>query len=256
MSERKRPGDEEGSTARGISRRRLLAGGVVAAPTLALLHETVPHQGIHDALGGAQHPAAEAARAAPRAPTAATACPAIPTASAPPARPFAAGRWSTTRRTASTRPTILRDFDYGRTTPAAERADAARVGRSSRATRRSRSPRACASRPGPTTAGSRARRCAAREGDLLRIRFGNGSEHPHTMHFHGIHPADMDGVPGLGAGVDRARRVRPPTSSTPSPSGSTSTTATSRRSPSTSPAGCTARSSSTRRRGGPTPTRW
>jgi manganese oxidase len=46
--------------------------------------------------------------------------------------------------------------------------------------------------PGPTL------RC--REGELLRITFANGSAHPHTMHFHGIHPAEMDGVPGLGAG--------------------------------------------------------
>jgi FtsP/CotA-like multicopper oxidase with cupredoxin domain len=41
----------------------------------------------------------------------------------------------------------------------------------------------------------------AREGELLRIRFVNGSEHPHTMHFHGIHPAEMDGVPEVGAGM-------------------------------------------------------
>ncbi len=47
--------------------------------------------------------------------------------------------------------------------------------------------------PGPTL--------RAREGDLLRIRFVNGSEHPHTMHFHGIHTAEMDGVPGIGDGV-------------------------------------------------------
>jgi FtsP/CotA-like multicopper oxidase with cupredoxin domain len=47
--------------------------------------------------------------------------------------------------------------------------------------------------PGPTL------RC--REGERLRIKFGNGSAHPHTIHFHGIHPATMDGVPGLGAGV-------------------------------------------------------
>jgi FtsP/CotA-like multicopper oxidase with cupredoxin domain len=31
------------------------------------------------------------------------------------------------------------------------------------------------------------------EGDRVRINFGNGSAHPHTMHFHGIHPASMDG---------------------------------------------------------------
>jgi FtsP/CotA-like multicopper oxidase with cupredoxin domain len=40
-----------------------------------------------------------------------------------------------------------------------------------------------------------------REGERLRIRFGNGSKHPHTIHFHGIHPAEMDGVPGVGLGV-------------------------------------------------------
>jgi FtsP/CotA-like multicopper oxidase with cupredoxin domain len=34
----------------------------------------------------------------------------------------------------------------------------------------------------------------ATEGDLLRVTFTNASEHPHTIHFHGIHPSDMDGV--------------------------------------------------------------
>jgi FtsP/CotA-like multicopper oxidase with cupredoxin domain len=46
--------------------------------------------------------------------------------------------------------------------------------------------------PGPTL------RC--REGERLRIRFVNASAHPHTIHFHGIHPAEQDGVPGVGAG--------------------------------------------------------
>ncbi|WP_205698942.1 multicopper oxidase domain-containing protein [Conexibacter sp. SYSU D00693] len=46
--------------------------------------------------------------------------------------------------------------------------------------------------PGPTL--------RAREGELLRITFVNGSAHPHTIHFHGIHPAAMDGVAGLGDG--------------------------------------------------------
>ncbi len=40
--------------------------------------------------------------------------------------------------------------------------------------------------PGPTL--------RAREGDHIRITFTNGSVHPHTMHFHGIHPGSMDGV--------------------------------------------------------------
>jgi FtsP/CotA-like multicopper oxidase with cupredoxin domain len=41
--------------------------------------------------------------------------------------------------------------------------------------------------PGPTL--------RAREGDLLRIHFVNAGTHPHTIHFHGIHPAAMDGTP-------------------------------------------------------------
>ena len=47
--------------------------------------------------------------------------------------------------------------------------------------------------PGP------ALRCV--EGDRIRIRFVNAGSHPHTIHFHGIHSAAMDGVPGSGAGV-------------------------------------------------------
>src|SRR5918995_1465580 len=34
----------------------------------------------------------------------------------------------------------------------------------------------------------------ATEGDTLRVRFVNGGSHPHTIHFHGIHPPKMDGV--------------------------------------------------------------
>jgi FtsP/CotA-like multicopper oxidase with cupredoxin domain len=34
----------------------------------------------------------------------------------------------------------------------------------------------------------------ATEDDLLRVRFVNNGSHPHTIHFHGIHPANMDGV--------------------------------------------------------------
>jgi FtsP/CotA-like multicopper oxidase with cupredoxin domain len=34
----------------------------------------------------------------------------------------------------------------------------------------------------------------ATEDDLLRVHLLNGGTHPHTIHFHGIHPAGMDGV--------------------------------------------------------------
>ena len=44
--------------------------------------------------------------------------------------------------------------------------------------------------PGPTL--------RATEGDRLRIVFRNSGSHPHSMHFHGIHAARMDGVPGAG----------------------------------------------------------
>ena len=47
--------------------------------------------------------------------------------------------------------------------------------------------------PGPTL------RC--REGDQLRIHFVNAGTHPHTIHFHGIHPDVMDGAPGIGEAV-------------------------------------------------------
>ncbi len=40
--------------------------------------------------------------------------------------------------------------------------------------------------PGPTL------RCT--EGDRLRVYFKNNATHPHTIHFHGFHPANMDGV--------------------------------------------------------------
>jgi FtsP/CotA-like multicopper oxidase with cupredoxin domain len=36
------------------------------------------------------------------------------------------------------------------------------------------------------------------EGDRVRVVFRNFGSHPHSMHFHGIHAARMDGVPGAG----------------------------------------------------------
>jgi FtsP/CotA-like multicopper oxidase with cupredoxin domain len=40
--------------------------------------------------------------------------------------------------------------------------------------------------PGPTI--------RVTEGDLVRINFINHGHHPHTIHLHGIHPAEIDGV--------------------------------------------------------------
>ena len=47
--------------------------------------------------------------------------------------------------------------------------------------------------PGPTL--------RVTEGDRVRVHFHNAGSHPHTIHFHGIHPASMDGVPGTGPGM-------------------------------------------------------
>ncbi len=47
--------------------------------------------------------------------------------------------------------------------------------------------------PGPTI--------RANEGDRIQIHFTNAGSHPHTIHFHGIHSAFMDGVPGIGRGM-------------------------------------------------------
>ncbi|MUT68690.1 multicopper oxidase domain-containing protein [Paenibacillus sp. NEAU-GSW1] len=48
--------------------------------------------------------------------------------------------------------------------------------------------------PGPTL------RCT--EGDILRIRFGNISSHPHSIHFHGIHNTKMDGIEPIASGSE------------------------------------------------------
>jgi len=40
--------------------------------------------------------------------------------------------------------------------------------------------------PGPTI------RCT--EGDIVRVKFINATAHPHSIHFHGIHPTGMDGL--------------------------------------------------------------
>ncbi|WP_026298031.1 multicopper oxidase domain-containing protein [Cohnella laeviribosi] len=48
--------------------------------------------------------------------------------------------------------------------------------------------------PGPTI------RCT--EGDIVRVKFWNGSVHPHSIHFHGIHPTNMDGIEPVPSGTE------------------------------------------------------
>ncbi len=44
--------------------------------------------------------------------------------------------------------------------------------------------------PGPTL--------RANEGEHIRVTFRNAGSHPHSIHFHGIHSASMDGIMGAG----------------------------------------------------------
>ncbi len=180
MSEPTKPGRR-----RGITRRKLLAGSAAAAPALALLHETVPHQGLH----GGQARAATGDEAGHGAHTGHNAS----TAHAG----FVSGASVDHERNGFDPTEMLRDFDYGRTT----RMASGRILREWELVAIDKEIEVAPGVlypawtyngrvPGPTL------RC--QEGEALRIRFVNGSEHPHTIHFHGVHPAFMDGMPGIG----------------------------------------------------------
>ena len=149
---------------------------------------------------------------------------------------------------------IVRDFDWGTTTRMAN----GRVVREWELTRARQGDRGHAGRhvrrldlqradPGADAARPRGRAAA----DHVRQRLRAPAHDPLPRH-----PPVVDGRrAGLGAG--RSSRARAPsTSSRRCPPGCTSTTATSGRWPSTSPRASTARSSSTRRTGARTRTRW
>lgn len=65
--------------------------------------------------------------------------------------------------------------------------------------------------PGPTL--------RAQAGDRLRIRFRNDDSTSHSLHFHGVHPAAMDGIRPVRHGAARSMN------STRNPSVSSRTTA-------------------------------
>jgi FtsP/CotA-like multicopper oxidase with cupredoxin domain len=172
-----------------INRRKLLAGGAAGA-SLPVLHQLIPHRGLHEAIEGAEaangahaHGGAQALHGGG--------------AAGPTFRPGA----TVDHRANGFQPTeLLRDFDWGRT----RRLASGRVLREWTLVAGDKEIEVAPGVrypawvyngrvPGPTL--------RAREGDLLRVRFVNGSEHPHTIHFHGIHPSQMDGVPGVGAGL-------------------------------------------------------
>jgi manganese oxidase len=175
-----------------LTRRKLLAGGAALSAGAGVLHATVPHQhpweadeaaaenGHHAAAENGHHAAHDGGHA-----------------------DFRDARTVDHAANGFDPHELLRDFDWGTTT----RTASGRVIREWQLVAADREIEIAPGVkyaawtyngriPGPTL------RC--REGELLRIRFVNGSEHEHTIHFHGIHPSAMDGVPGLGAGKVRA----------------------------------------------------
>jgi FtsP/CotA-like multicopper oxidase with cupredoxin domain len=163
---------------KGISRRRLLGGVALAAPAVA-------------GLASFGRDGESAVAESPAAPAHAHGHGEFPHAT------FAAGRRVDHRRNGFHPTELLRDFDYGRTS----RLAGGRVLREWEIVAQDREIEVAPGVryeawtyngrvPGPTL--------RAQEGELLRIRFVNGSEHPHTMHFHGLHSALMDGMPGIG----------------------------------------------------------
>jgi FtsP/CotA-like multicopper oxidase with cupredoxin domain len=176
-----------------ISRRKLLGGAAAVGAALPVLHEVVPHRGLHHALEGAQAStgAGHGASAAPLSHTHGGG------ANGP---TFRKGERVDHRANGFHPTEILRDFDWGR----ARRLAGGRTLREWTLVAEDKEIEVAPGVhypawvyngrvPGPTL------RC--REGERLRVRFVNGSAHPHTIHFHGLHPAEMDGVPEIGAGI-------------------------------------------------------
>jgi FtsP/CotA-like multicopper oxidase with cupredoxin domain len=159
---------------RTLSRRKLLGSAAGATAALPFLHEAVPHAGVHDQFASA---AGEGHGGGHSAGT---------------AHSGAVGRVDP-RVNGFDPQEILRDFDSG-----IVRREGGRNVREYEIVAQDKEIEVAPGVkyaawtyngrvPGPTL--------RARQGDRVRIRFVNGSRHPHTMHFHGIHPARMDGVP-------------------------------------------------------------
>ncbi len=161
-----------------FSRRSLLGGAAVAAPAVV---------GLNGLLGGQQSGRAATAGTGPRHKEHGGFAHAG----------FAPGRAVDHRANGFNPTDLLRDFDYGKT----RRLASGKLLREWEIVAQDREIEVAPGVryeawtyngrvPGPTL--------RAREGEKLRIRFINGSAHPHTMHFHGIHRSLMDGVPGIG----------------------------------------------------------
>jgi FtsP/CotA-like multicopper oxidase with cupredoxin domain len=169
-----------------MSRRKLLGGAAGTAASLPLLHELVPHQNLHDGLAEAANGHGSGHAAGKR----------IHGAGAASHR-GAVGRVDPAFNGFDPAE-VLHDFDTGvvtreggRTVREFElvaREQEIEVAPGVRFAAWTYNGRV----PGPTL--------RAQEGDRVRVHFMNHSSHPHTVHFHGIHTAFHDGVPGVGAG--------------------------------------------------------
>lgn len=161
-----------------LSRRKVLAGGGLAAASLPLAHALIPHEAIH---GGADALAASNGHGGHDGAGHRGAVGAVD----PDLNGFDPAQ-------------VVRDFDRGRTHREGGRTvrewdivaedkeiEVAPGVRYAAWTYNGRV-------PGPTL--------RAGQGEQLRVNFINGSDHPHTIHFHGIHRDVHDGIPGVGPG--------------------------------------------------------
>ena len=163
-----------------ISRRQLLGGAAATTAALPVVHGLVPHKGIHDAFGSGKVPPGH-----------------DPHAHRGSGHLGAVG--SVDSRTNGFDPyEMLRDFDEGTVSREG--------GRTVREFKLVAGDMEFEVAPGVKYAGWGYNHrvpgptLRAREGERVRVRFINGSKHPHTIHFHGIHTSSNDGVPGVGAG--------------------------------------------------------
>jgi FtsP/CotA-like multicopper oxidase with cupredoxin domain len=172
----------ENQEQKGISRRKLLGGAALAAPALAGLAGLTERASGGDSAAAAAGTNGHGTHAGH---------------SEFPHATFASGRTFDHEANGFHPTEMLRDFDYGRT----RRLASGRVLREWDIVAVDREIEVAPGVkyeawtyngrvPGPTL--------RAREGELLRINFVNNSDHPHTVHFHGLHPALMDGMPGIG----------------------------------------------------------
>jgi FtsP/CotA-like multicopper oxidase with cupredoxin domain len=165
-----------------ISRRKLLGGAAASTAALPVLHGLVPHQGVHDALAKDGHGAPEGHD--PRSHMGSGHLGAVGTVD-PRANGFDPSA-------------LVRDFDGGRVKREA--------GRTVREFELMAGDIELEVAPGVKFEGWAYNRrvpgptLRATEGERVRVHFVNGSSHPHTVHFHGIHTSSNDGVPGVGAG--------------------------------------------------------